>query len=271
MRQRGSSSAQCPGSMGQLFTIWAISCRRVHTSLRKYLFPPQSSSAFAFEYAYHSFTLPIEVLPTCGHKVPLYSFLSCPMSDALHKASVCLEANIFNYSLLSDCILVGTPLRHMNLLHAIKKLSVEYESMNAPWNADEPVDSKMNPYPYQVRLLLTVPRHSTGPNRSAATELEFGAGTGSMVWQRAHPWPQPPSPLQSAFSTFSPNSFCYLSASNYPNFSVPSVKSPHATCMTDLVGFPNVQPGRRVTFVQHGKKCNLRLWKSGYSLVTPLQ
>ncbi len=98
------------------------------------------------------------------------------------QASVCLE-EAASCSLLSDCILVGTPLRHMNLLNASKKLSVEYESMNAPWIADVPVHSRMTPYPYKVCLLLTVPRNSIGPNRSAATDWNSGAGAGSMVWQ----------------------------------------------------------------------------------------
>ncbi len=64
----------------------------------------------------------------------------------------------------------------MNRLSIIKKQFVEFDSAKSTWIAEVAVQMKTTPYPLSVSLLFTVPKNSTGPNKSTAMEWNAEQG-----------------------------------------------------------------------------------------------
>ncbi len=64
----------------------------------------------------------------------------------------------------------------MNLLTAIKKDSVEYDSATSTCASDVDVHTKMTPQAFPVVRLFTDPTMGSGPNRSTAVEKNGGDG-----------------------------------------------------------------------------------------------
>jgi hypothetical protein len=115
-----------------------------------------------FQYPNHPLCLPVEVLPYGGHQMPLYSFPSRPSQDTI-KVPGGLKAAT-SYLPLADRILKNVALTHMNLLSAIKKPSVEFDSANSTWIAEVAVQMKTTPlsldqspfYPCDAASLLGI-------------------------------------------------------------------------------------------------------------------
>jgi hypothetical protein len=76
----------------------------------------------------------------------------------------------------SDWNLFGAPCNAMNLLTAIKKDSVEYDSAISTCARDVDVHTKMTPHAFPVVRLFTDPTMGNGPNRSTAVEKNGGVG-----------------------------------------------------------------------------------------------
>jgi hypothetical protein len=103
-----------------------------------------------FQDSYHSRSLPVEVLTACGDQMPLYTILPSPL---LHPAEVRL------LHLLRSCHQLVPPVRldscwfapHTHKpSHAMRKLSVEYMSMNSTCIAEAAVQTNMTPNPFRL-------------------------------------------------------------------------------------------------------------------------
>ena len=64
----------------------------------------------------------------------------------------------------------------MNLLTAIRKDSVEYDSATSTCARDVDMHTKMTPQAFPVVRLFTDPTMGSGPNRSTAVEKNGGVG-----------------------------------------------------------------------------------------------
>ncbi len=76
----------------------------------------------------------------------------------------------------SDWNLLGAPCSAMNLLTAIRKDSVEYDSAISTCARDVDVHTKMTPYAFPVVRLFTDSTMGSGLNRSTAVEKNGGVG-----------------------------------------------------------------------------------------------
>ena len=76
----------------------------------------------------------------------------------------------------SDWNLFGAPCNAMNLLTAIKKVSVEYVSAISTCARDVDVHMEMTPHAFPVERLFTDPLMERGPNRSTDIDQKGGVG-----------------------------------------------------------------------------------------------